>query len=798
MKSLLALVVIGVVASGLIGPAAGAYVPPPIIDLTVGVVAESLPPLDPALVDLPDTITPIENLFLGLTNYDPLTSQVVPELATSWSTSDDGLTWTFNLRQDVSWMQYDPATDEATTQRPVTAQDVVYGFQRASDPRFGAANGCPGAVADVQAPDDATLDVRLQQPDPAVVDFSRLSCLYPVPREPIEQSGDAWTQPGTIWTNGPYLLDSTTADTLTLTKNQAFPGANLIPIDAINWVIVDAFDAALARFKNGTLDAVYDPTAARWVFQPYVIPGVGMDFSTWGVHKSSASAPVVDISDVTVTWGGYPVSHAGFGTFDPDTPWAAYGDYVQYGAGTLLPGTPFGWDNSFSGTGEVFFPYGTPDGNQYLYLDGTSWTADFISDPQDVRVRFGAGGGQAAIRKDEFFKVTIDLSEIAGDEFYYSGTYATFAYDAATDTADIYLISGTLEYGGETYTGPDDGATALHLTAQGGAISSVSVPLADALAAIPAKLRSLTVQITLAQPVAHPGISAAFDLDGDPATGLGADAGALYVGLGADLIVSAQPDASGELSGQAQIVQADGTLSDPFPVAVVLDVSQQAIQLQTDLDTLRRQAAQVGVGIQSSSGMRWRVAASDADQPNASPALFPGIPVARANFSVSYTTTSGSLVVTFADKSTPVDPNNPITGWLWDFGDNTSSTEMNPAHTYAGGGDYQVTLTLTFADGNTDSMTVPLKLEGPPPPEPPPSDVCTASTTQAANLRDGPGTDYALVGSVPADSALYVTGVNATGDWYAVRTERFPSGWIAGFLITPPQCPAGFALPVRG
>ena len=364
-----------------------------------------------------------------------------------------------------------------------------------------------------------------------------------------------------------------------------------------------------------------------------MIPGVGVDFSTWGVHKSSASAssapaghPVVDIADVSVTWGGYPVSHAGFGTFDPDTPWAAYGDYVQYGVGTLLPGTAFGWDNSFSGTGEVFFPYGAPDGNQYLYLDGTSWTADFTGDPQDVRVRFGAGGGQAVIHKDEAFSVTIDLSDIAGDEFYYSGTYATFAYDTATDTADMYLISGTLDYGGQTYTGPDDGATALHLTAQGGVISSASVPLAEALAAVPAKLRVLTVQVTLAQPVAHPGISAAFDLDGDPATGLSADAGALYNGLGADLIVSAQPDASGQLSGQAHIVQADGTLSDPFPVAVALSESQRMLQLQTDLGTLRRQAAQMGVGIRAGSGMRWRVAASDAGSAGRRAGPLPGDP----------------------------------------------------------------------------------------------------------------------------------------------------------------------------
>ncbi len=511
--------------------------------------------------------------------------------------------------------------------------------------------------------------------------------------------------------------------------------------------------------------------------------------------------PPVEISNVMVTWGGYPVSFSGFGAFDPDTPWAAYGDYVQYGAGTLLSGSVFGWNNSFSGTGQVFFPYGAPDSNQYVVLDGESWTADFTSDPQNVKVRFGPDSdAHAVIKKDASFAVTIDRSDAAGDEFYYSGTLATFGYDAASDTVEIYLIDGTVDYGRQTFIGPDDGGTALHLTVKGGVIDSESVPLADALAAIPALLRSLTVQIELVQPVAHSGISAAFDLDGDPGTGLGADAGATVIGVGADLIVSVAADASGHLTGQAQIVQADGDLSDPFPVGVALSESQQAIQLQADLNTIQQQAAQMGVGIRS-GGMRWRVAVSDADQPDAPPDFFPDLPaapVARANFSVSYTTSSGSLEVTFEDKSTPIDPDNPITGWLWDFGDGTTSAETNPAHTYAGGGEYQVTLTLTFADGNTDATTVAVKLEGPPPPEPPPADTCSASTTTAANLRDGPDTIYALVGSLPVDTALYVTGVNAAGDWYQVRTERFPSAWVAGFLITPPQCPSGFTLPVKG
>ena len=50
----------------------------------------------------------IENLFVGLTNFNPETSQVEPELAVSWDVSDDGTVYTFHLRDDVSWSDGQP------------------------------------------------------------------------------------------------------------------------------------------------------------------------------------------------------------------------------------------------------------------------------------------------------------------------------------------------------------------------------------------------------------------------------------------------------------------------------------------------------------------------------------------------------------------------------------------------------------------------------------------------------------------------------------------------------------------
>ena len=71
--------------------------------------------LDPNLAEDYYSITPIEQMFLGLTNINNETAAIEPELAESWTISEDGTVWTFNLRQDVKW----------SDGNPVTANDIV-------------------------------------------------------------------------------------------------------------------------------------------------------------------------------------------------------------------------------------------------------------------------------------------------------------------------------------------------------------------------------------------------------------------------------------------------------------------------------------------------------------------------------------------------------------------------------------------------------------------------------------------------------------------------------------------------
>ena len=86
-------------------------------------------------------------------------------------------------------------------------------------------------------------------------------------------------------------------------------------------------------------------------------------------------------------------------------------------------------------------------------------------------------------------------------------------------------------------------------------------------------------------------------------------------------------------------------------------------------------------------------------QPNAPPA---------AGFTYSATGT----VVNFTDTST--DSDGTITSWAWNFGDGSTSVSRHPAHTYAAGGDYQVTLTVTDDGGATRSVQRLVVISGPP------------------------------------------------------------------------------------
>jgi len=270
------LVVLLVAAASLMGSCKSAES----LDKVINLNHRTEPPtLDPNLGEDSVSIQTDFLLFMGLTKLNVDTVEAEPWLATKWTVSADGLTWIFEMRRDVYWVHYDPASGQTEKKRPVTAHDIVYSVKRAADPLTASPYAYVDFVIEgveavntgqstdldsigVKALGDYTVEFTLTQPAGYFPAIAGMWTNYPVPREAIEEFGDKWSEPGNIWTFGPYVLESWEHESrMVMKKNPHWFDAKNVSIDQINWVMVVEESTAFAMYENGELDVQQAPLA---------------------------------------------------------------------------------------------------------------------------------------------------------------------------------------------------------------------------------------------------------------------------------------------------------------------------------------------------------------------------------------------------------------------------------------------------------------------------------------------------------------------------------------------------------
>jgi len=237
------------------------------------------PTLDPALATDTTSVQLDQMLFLALTDFDPETLDVIPELATEWSVSADGLVWTFKMRKDAYWVRYDPATQKTKRLDKVTAHDIEYGVKRTINPETAsdyayvnyiiknaeAVNTGESTDLDsvgVRAVDDYTIEFTLTQPAGYFPAIASMWVNRPQPQETIEEFGEKWTEPGNIVTNGPYCLSVWEHENkLVVVKNKYYYDAKTVTIEQVNCVMVTEASTAFSMYENGELDVQAAPIA---------------------------------------------------------------------------------------------------------------------------------------------------------------------------------------------------------------------------------------------------------------------------------------------------------------------------------------------------------------------------------------------------------------------------------------------------------------------------------------------------------------------------------------------------------
>ena len=219
----------------------------------------------------PDTLDPhlatghwegsiINDIFIGLFTKG-IDGSSIKGSVKDYTKSEDGLTYTFTLRQDHYW------SDGVN----VTAEDYVNGFRRVLDPLTASQYGSllylikngfevnSGSLSPenlgVKKIDNYTLKITLNYPAPYFEELLTHYTTYPIPSHIIKKYGKEWIKPKNIVTNGPYKLSTWRAhDHILLKRNNFFYDNNNVWYDEVKYYPTEDNEAALRRFRAGELD----------------------------------------------------------------------------------------------------------------------------------------------------------------------------------------------------------------------------------------------------------------------------------------------------------------------------------------------------------------------------------------------------------------------------------------------------------------------------------------------------------------------------------------------------------------
>lgn len=226
--------------------------------LKVGIAAPEIKSLDPIRASATEEMAVVSSIYNGLVRFKPGSSapaDIEADLAESWDTSDDGLTWTFHLRGGVQF-QAGFGT--------LTADDVVFSLLRASDPEKSSFASDYKAFKSVKAVDSKTVEIVLSSPVPG---FLGLLANYHggniVSEKAVEKYGEDFKNHpvGT----GPFAFKSsvTQQDVQLTAFADYFRGAP--KLDGIEYDLIPNDSSRELAFHSGELDLIYGKREQRWV-----------------------------------------------------------------------------------------------------------------------------------------------------------------------------------------------------------------------------------------------------------------------------------------------------------------------------------------------------------------------------------------------------------------------------------------------------------------------------------------------------------------------------------------------------
>ena len=218
--------------------------------------------LDPAIGYDWQNWSMIKSLYDGLMDYEPGTTELRPGLAESYEISDDGMVFTFKLRDGVQFHNG----------RVMTADDVKYSLDRVTNPKtqspgagfFGSiagyeaiSSGETESLSGVKVIDDQTVEITLSRPDATFLHVMGLNFASVVAKESVEAAGADFGKTA-MGTGAFKLADWTIGQKLIFAKNENYWREGLPYLDTVTFEVGQEPIVALLRLQSGEVDVPGD------------------------------------------------------------------------------------------------------------------------------------------------------------------------------------------------------------------------------------------------------------------------------------------------------------------------------------------------------------------------------------------------------------------------------------------------------------------------------------------------------------------------------------------------------------
>lgn len=259
---------------------------------------------DPSTWDITNTYRSVDseaivNTYDGLIQYD-VEGKMQPALAREWNISEDGLKYTFTIREGVYWVNQD-----GEEYQEITAQDFVDGMQTVMDNGQtsylvdGIIKGSSAYIAGdetdfetvgVKALDDYVLEYELEAPCPYFMTMMNYNPFAPICKAYVDETEDYGSAPDKILYCGPYTVTNYTPNNkIVFSANDKYWNKDAVNVKTLTWVSYAENEDVTATYKDmkaGTIDGASlntttISTARQDGYNDYIYVS-GTDATTYG------------------------------------------------------------------------------------------------------------------------------------------------------------------------------------------------------------------------------------------------------------------------------------------------------------------------------------------------------------------------------------------------------------------------------------------------------------------------------------------------------------------------------------